>query len=465
MARPAPDRSNAISRSSWRIWTGAILLGSLASLPVGRLWAATSRGELIPQSTALAHGLVRSWFTHVQIDSARDRVVRAVADRDSVFFQSAFGLVENIDAATGRPLWIREIGRPGDPVFPLQATGAWVTLVGGPRLYLLNRAKGQVEFIRRVDGVASAGPSVSNLRAYVPLMQGPLESFQLPTADDAAKTAVGEHLVRTFPWKHYSSGRSVGGILLTPKTIAWTTDRGYLYISELNSRQPLFRVETGDDIIVPLVYHEPLICGGSLGGFVYAVDETTGQVTWRISLGSAIRVAPVMIGDRLYVCPDHRGMVCLDASTGEPRWWSPHAVRFVAASPARIYATDAANGLLILDAKSGARLDRLPTRNLALAIANMATDRIYLGTPSGLIQCLHEIQQTEPIRYWQAATTKQPDAGGQPPAGIEIPSGADNRPTAGAEQPAPPDPSGGAPQPDPFGGDDGDPFGGDPASE
>ncbi|MFV2067597.1 MAG: PQQ-binding-like beta-propeller repeat protein [Pirellulales bacterium] len=435
-----------------------LVVCTIAMLPARGLLAATSRGGIISQSTALKHGLVRDWYAHVEIDGARDRVLHAVVDRDSVFFQSELGLVENVDAATGRQLWIREIGRQIDPVLPLHATDAWVAVIGGPRLYLLDRASGHVEFVRRFDGVASAGPSVSALRVYVPLMQGPLESFQLPMADDAAKTGVGQLPPRTFPWKHFSSGSVVGGLLLTPQAIAWATDRGYFYISELNSRQPLYRVEIGDDIVVPLAYHQPLIYGASLGGFVYAVDETTGSVTWRVSLGSPIRVAPAMVRDRLYVCPDRRGMYCFDASQGGELWWAPRAIRFVAASPTRIYASDAAHRLLILDAQTGARLGMLPTQNLSLAVSNVATDRIFLGTPSGSIQCLHEIELTEPVRHWQKATEKQPDAPDKEPESGETTPAAGDQPTAGEAEPDQRDPFGGDDQ-DPFGGEDRDPFG------
>lgn len=427
--------------------------------------AATSESGIIPQSTALRHGLVRAWYAHVEIDRTRDRVVRAEVDGDSLFFQSELGLVEHMDAATGRSRWIREVGRPLDPILPLDASQQWVAVLGGSRLYLLDRATGRVAWVRRPDGVPSTGPSISGQRVYVPLMRGPLESFEVPPSGETDSSS-DQQPHRTFPWKHYSSGRSEGGVLITPKTIAWATDRGYLYVSEINSRQPLFRVEIADRIVTPLAYREPLVYGASLGGFVYAMDDTTGKIVWRVPLGSPIHQRPALVRDRLYICPDQGAMVCLDAKSGKQLWASPHATRFLAASPTRLYAIGGRSRLAILDIQSGMPLGAIPADHLTLAIANVVTDRIYLGTPSGAIQCLHEIDLSEPVRHTQAAAKKEPAAGKASGAdGAQgAPDEATGRAPEGGTAPDQRDPFGGE-EVNPFGGEDRDPFGDAPGSQ
>lgn len=53
----------------------------------------------------------------------------------------------------------------------------------------------------------------------------------------------------------------------------------------------------------------------------------------------------------------------------------------------------------ILDARNGARLDTLYTQNLSLMLTNTATDRLYLASDDGLIQCLREIEQIRPLPH------------------------------------------------------------------
>ena len=74
-------------------------------------------------------------------------------------------------------------------------------------------------------------------------------------------------------------------------------------------------------------------------------------------------------------------------------------MRFVAASKTRVYATDDTGRLLVLNAASGARLDAMPIEGISTVLANSDTDRIYLVSEGGLIQCLREAEQTEPLMH------------------------------------------------------------------
>jgi hypothetical protein len=41
----------------------------------------------------------------------------------------------------------------------------------------------------------------------------------------------------------------------------------------------------------------------------------------------------------------------------------------------------------------------MDTSKLSFKFTNVQTDRLYLATPEGLVQCLHEIGLKEPLRY------------------------------------------------------------------
>jgi hypothetical protein len=55
--------------------------------------------------------------------------------------------------------------------------------------------------------------------------------------------------------------------------------------------------------------------------------------------------------------------------------------------------------LTTLDLKTGSRLDTLPLPEIKTKLINQQTDRIYLATDNGVIQCLHEIGLEKPVLH------------------------------------------------------------------
>jgi hypothetical protein len=89
----------------------------------------------------------------------------------------------------------------------------------------------------------------------------------------------------------------------------------------------------------------------------------------------------------------------------------------------------------VLDAKTGSLLDSLPTEQLNFKVVNLQNDRLYLGTDTGMLQCLREHGQVTPIMHQVPGEKKEEEPKGEPGNG-EMP--------ADGEKPA-------APGNDPFG--------------
>jgi len=216
--------------------------------------------------------------------------------------------------------------------------------------------------------------------------------------------------------------RSFGRALVQPlvtrddpggEYVVWPTDRGYLNFGRIdreiiNAFVLKFRLETGAAITSQPGYLPPdpkvigdsgLVFAVSGDGFVYAVKEEDGTNLWRFSTGEPIVNSPAVIGDRVYVATQLGGMYCLESKTGRKLWWTPRVAQFVAAGKDRVYAADRLGRILVIDAASGAQLDALPTQNISILFANTDTDRIYLIGRKGLIQCLREAEQIEPIEH------------------------------------------------------------------
>ncbi len=474
-------------------------LALIGVLVAGAPAAAARRGEVIPETTARRHGLTRPWFTQVQLDSARARISHITLDRGTLFVQTDQAVAHAIDAETGNTLWAQQVGRRGHPSFAPAANEYFVAVVNGSYLYVLNRKNGKLLWKTQLEGAPGAGAALSFQRAYVPMVDGlvisyllepmkdPLEELGLvrqqqdlsPEEEEALEEERREaiRLSQEYvpPLACQSFGRSLVQPIVTRHTeneeyVAWPTDRGFLFVGYVARRENHFtiryRLETESGIAAQPAYLPPhpeilpdqgLICAVSRDGFVHALEEKEGVSLWRFSTAEPILEAPAAIGTSIYVATQPGGMYCLNAKDGTEKWWAPQVAQFIAASNDRVYVVDKLDRILVLDAASGARLDAILAYGQDIKLFNVDTDRIYLATGTGLIQCLHEVELAEPIvhRKPPEPVEEEPAAGqepaeteGQPPPG----------PAAGPGEGEQPNPFAPGAQSNPFANPNADPF-------
>ncbi len=402
--------------------------------------AQTTRYQLIPQPVAAQHGLVRAWATQVEFDAVRGRLTQLSLHGGMLFAVSNQGTVQAIDPESGRTVWATKVGRPEYPTTAATANEKYVALCNGSTLYVLNRADGGILLERRTLGVPTAGPVITSDLVYVPTLDGAVEGYSTTSKIKPTLSFHGYGMVAVPPQ-------------LAAGNVIWATAKGFVYACTQDELTAKFRFKTRGAIDAKLAYVPPYIITGSTDGYVYAMDAATGKLAWELSVGSPIRGQPVGIEGSIYAVAPSDGLLCLSAERGTLRWFAPDIYSFVAASQARVYASDSRGRLVVLDAKGGARVDSLPTELLTIKLANTVSDRIYLATPTGLLQCLHELELAQPIMHSPSAMP----AGQTPAATVAAPAkaAAGEPPATAAEKAAPDKPA----APPPAAGDDKNPFG------
>lgn len=381
-------------------------------------------GELIAQSTANGHGLDRVWATRVNVDRALGRVANITQHGRTLFAQTTLGGVQAIDAETGFTHWTAFVGKPQ---YPTQAAGAndlYVGVTNGSTLYVLERATGRRVAERRLGNSASAGCALGHERVFVPIMNGSIESYVFkgwPPVPEVFKGGIGSTDVTPVFGKD------------DVYTASSTRFEGHLYKLSEQGLHAGFQLQTRGPISAPISYHDGTVYIGSNDGFVYATREDNGRLRWRFPAGAKVKHQPVVIGDAVYVIPEVGGMYQLSALNGSQNWWAAGVRRFVAASATKVYAADTWGRTLVLDAKTGAYLDSLPTEQLNFKVVNFQTDRLYLGTDTGLLQCLREQQQVTPLMHQAPGAKKEVKPATQPENGAMPPEG--EKPAAPANDP------------------------------
>src|SRR5579863_8245551 len=159
---------------------GAAVFGS-AGFAMAQL---AGRPEIIPESMARRHGLTRAWVTRVQLDPGRGRAAEMTLHEDLLISVSDAGVVQALDAESGRTQWLTKVGRRNLPNTPVGASASCVAMCNGSTLYVLSRRDGSLLFTQRMAGAPSTAPAVSEERIYVPTFAGAIESYPIQAENE-----------------------------------------------------------------------------------------------------------------------------------------------------------------------------------------------------------------------------------------------------------------------------------------
>ncbi|MEX2176226.1 MAG: PQQ-binding-like beta-propeller repeat protein [Pirellulaceae bacterium] len=357
---------------------------------------------------------------------------RAVPDI-TLYATSDRGLLHALNAETGRTLWTASVGSPTLPTTAPAANDTHVAVINGSTLYVHKADDGSALWSRFTVGSPGAGPAMSDQLLFAPMISGSIETYAIE------QSAAPLTIFRSF-------GRVLIQPVVSQSSVAWTTDRGNLYVGYADTPRIKFQMEARKSIeSAPAFLAPALVFATSRDGYVYCVTEQHGGVVWRFSTGEPITHSPVAIGKMVYAITDRGNMFAIEAESGQELWPAGGIRSFVAASDQRLYCLDLSGNLAILEIASGRRIGTIPTGGLDLHYMNVQTDRIIVGSRSGLLQCLREVEARHPVLHFGGEMKPQADKSQpvKPGAKPAAPAGANPfAPPAAEDAPAGADPFG-----------------------
>ncbi|MEZ6098937.1 MAG: PQQ-binding-like beta-propeller repeat protein [Pirellulaceae bacterium] len=339
----------------------------------------------------------------------------------TVYVQTSNGTLHAVDGETGATRWVHGLGRHDHPTLEPIANDHYAAVVNGSNVFVVNLETNELEWSHALSSAPAAGPALTDRYVCVPLIGGQLECIEI--ADPIAT-----------PIRISCTGHGIAPATVTPSTISWPTDRGFLYASNLASFGMKFRLATTGPIVSPSTYHAPgRLYVASIDGYVYAIDETDGDIVWRFSAGETIETSPMQIGDHVFVTTLRSGMFAIDANDGSTKWWVAGVRQLLAVTASRVYCYDSTGSLLVLDVNTGGTVSRMMMPRMELLVTNSQTDRLYLGTGRGMIRCLREIGGDWPLVHVAdpqvASLVEAPPRRAAELAGSGEPSDADESPS------------------------------------
>jgi outer membrane protein assembly factor BamB len=310
------------------------------------------------------------------------------------------GDVTLVNGETGQVYWTTHVGNPRHPAVGVCTNDEYTVVITGVRIFVLRNADGGIVQERMTQSLPGAGPVMVNKNIFVPSIQDRVEYYNL----------------ERFNWTPDvlpSSGRVVSQPAIGGQSIAWSTDRGNVYVAGTGQPKMWYRVDTIGKVVAPIAYQQPgQYVANCLDGFVYCINERDGRSIWRQSLGESLVREPVIVKDRVYIISRDKTCFCLNMKTGDVQWSHPDIAQIVSASGERLYALDRFGNLLVLNLKNGGYYTSLAAGKIDFVMVNALTDRIYMGTRSGLIQCIHETHREFPMLHVdEVVTTDEAEEG------------------------------------------------------
>jgi outer membrane protein assembly factor BamB len=380
----------------------ALALVALTATIVSR--SAYAARRLLSDAETRQLGLQRAWFAQVSVDPARNRLERAVLYGDWLTVMTSAGVVQELNALTGETTWTARVGNPDHPSLGPAANDKAIAIVNGSTLYVVDKNDGKPIVVRRVGGAPGAAPALAENYVFVPLVTGRIEAYPI---DEEQKLT---------PWYYQSYGRAMVPPMATAESVVWATDSGHMYVGNSKDLRVKFRLEAGSEIVAPPASGPPYVYAATSTGEVFSMNEATGERRWKYAAGFPIHRAPAVVGDRVFVSSEEPMLHCIDATSGAEIWSASGVNQFAAASKTRVYGVDDLGALVVLDAATGAPLGRIFRDTDTRALVNDQTDRIYLVSEDGLVQCYHELDARQPMYHRPKPAPPAPPATEAAPA-------------------------------------------------
>ncbi|MDR3638292.1 MAG: PQQ-binding-like beta-propeller repeat protein [Isosphaeraceae bacterium] len=388
--------------------------------------------HLVPTRSALARvGLERHWMAAVPL--YRTERVLAIGVADTLLFaQTNYGNLHAYDAESGQYLWTVDLGRPTGAASPASVNSYAVFITNANYLYALDRRSGRPIWTAELPALPTSPTACDEHRVMVGLQNGKVYAYmgRLQKIQVATPTGSREEIKPTpdIAWNWMTNGVVTGRPLPAGPVAAFGSSDSKVYVAQSEAPVMIYRFNAAGPVVAPLAGHGTrTLLIPSVDKNVYALDLWTAETKWIHSTGAPVETEPLVAGDDIYVVNSAGMLSSLDPNTGAARWIVPtHGGRLLSVGQSRVYLESENDDLFIVDRGTGQTVADprttfvragLNLREFTLGPTNRQNDRLYIGTPSGLLFAAREIGQLTPRLL---RDPKAPPFGYVPPEGINL---------------------------------------------
>lgn len=345
-------------------------------------------------------GLERAWSNQSTIDTRSDVVLHLIADEQVVIVQTRAGVLTVFDAESGVKLWDGLLARPNQFSYPAVTNAEDLFIVIGSTIYARDKYTGDELWTLRLPGPPSTSPLVTETRLYVGTLEGSVYAYDLASVAAAqSEGRLPQYAGTTLVWRYGTSNEIVTAPVTNGKIVVFANRGGSLYAVTPSDRSSVYQFETDAASSAPLELVDDSLLYAVGDNNFYCLNAPTGTTRWLHVAEAPIRTKPCVIDNSVFLTPIDAGLYNLSIESGEELWSVPIVTQFIAATPTRIFGSDRAGNVAVLDRNDGAVLGTLPLVDFSIRVSNERTDRMFLATTTGLVTCLRERGAEIPIYH------------------------------------------------------------------
>ncbi len=328
------------------------------------------------------------------------QVVEVAVPNIKLVLITADGLVQNLDAESGKLLWAAPCGQTRAPAHPGAVSSVGVTLIHGERLYVLDWKTGKHILSKPLRYATANSVAVCNNIGFVSDFTGRVVAYGLG--------------VTKKPWNYVMQGRAVGRTvsLANQRFAAIASDDGFVYVYAGGERpQVWIRYETNSSITGSLAAANNAFYVGTAGGLVskFNVEQRIGTIAWEYRVGQTITAAPLVVGDQVLVASEAGNLVSIDDKTGIATWIDSGRgiVQPIAKADGKVFCLNRPGQLVAYDAQTGSLVGRTTPFRTGTPLLNQLNDRVYLISANGRVQCLRKVGAQLPTMITAVQTVEE----------------------------------------------------------
>lgn len=358
-----------------------------------------------------------------------------------IYVLSDRGALEAVDGETGELIWATRFGDPRRQYGTIGCDDEYVVVVNGSEAFVMSAVTGRLLHQRTLESIPLFGPLLADGVALFPGIGGSVEGIYL---DDLER----------FPFTIRTPGTALAPMAMAPGStkVAWASDRGMTYVMNVAPTTPTldFRLDTSGVVNGQVATaDDDRFFFATSRGQVYALKATReGRVLWNLPLGEPMLQGVFVVGEKLYAPSGYGNLYAIEAASGQVIWENPApgVGAVIGVVGEYIYVRSTSGVLVVLEVATGKRVANFNSIRPTMVFPNTATDRIYMVSTGGTLQCLRP--ESAPLPTFRSTPPTVEPAEDEEPEVVDTADdlAVDGMPDSNDED-------------DPFGGMDDDPFG------
>lgn len=313
----------------------------------------TPLGFLIEPEPAAEVGYRLGWASPIKLLEGQEITSVTVLDDMVIVVEDPVNMITALSAKDGELLWKTTLGSRLETLFAPSRDGRELYFHSASRMFTLQARNGQV---------IAAAPLQTPVSA--PAVYSELNRLMIMSGVDGMVFAhsVDNNFSR---WSYRMANRISSSPVIAGQDVFVVDVGGTYAMLEASTGLPLWRNHTLGPVTTSPGVQDSEVIVASSDGKLYALNRTTGKDTW-VYLGAEqpLTASPTVLG-RLIILPlpPDKGLVALDAITGEELWRSDSKAKPVLTRQQDMLMYTP-NSLVSIELSSGEVLAEVPTKTL-----------------------------------------------------------------------------------------------------